>query len=199
MKAFFRVTDLDSMIWYRNIEDMTVDQMKARLLRTEPPNDSMKIGTAWHKILENPEKEIDSIEQDGITFRIDCDCQIFLPQIREIRADKTYIIGNNEVTLSGGCDGISGNKIIDHKLTFHENLDTYFESYQWRAYLDIFNADIFEYYIYSAKETKDEIVINNVSSIKMYRYPAMIANLKLGIQDLLEFVNQHVPELRGLQ
>jgi hypothetical protein len=200
MEATFRVIDLDSMIWYRNIEDMTIDQMRARLLKTDPPNDSMLMGSAWHKVLENPQREIDSIEQDGFKFKVVCDCQIILPQIREIRAEKVYRIGQDNITLSGGCDGISGNKITDHKLTFHENLDTYFDSYQWRAYLDIFNADIFEYWIYQAKEDDGVILIRDISSIKMYRYPEMRSDVEHGIQDLLDFVKEYVTDrLRGMR
>lgn len=198
MKTTFRVTDLDSMLWFLKLENMTVEDMRKRLTHTEPPNEKMAIGTAWHSILEDPPDSISEIEKNGITFRIECEYGVILPQVREIRAEAVYHIGHDEITLSGGCDGISGNIITDHKLTFRENLDTYFESYQWRAYLDIFNADIFQYYLYSAKQSKDAVVITDMSEIKMYRYPELKDDVIKGIRDLLIFVNEYIPEFRSM-
>lgn len=195
MKALFRVTDLDSMIWYNNLENMSVADMRERLLRTGAPNAKMEIGTTWHSILEDAPDYIDIVEKNGIKFNIHADSQIIMPQIKEIRVNKVYMVDGDEIELSGKCDGITGNLITDHKLTFHEDVETYFDSYQWRAYLDIFNADVFQYYIYSAKEDKDCIAINNVSTLKMYRYPEMYDDIVKGIRDLVRFVKSHVPEL----
>lgn len=188
------VTDLDSLIWFKKIETMSVQDMRGRLLRTQPPNDAMRKGTAWHSVLENPPNEIIEVKRDGFIFKVMCDATIKLPQIREIRANKRYMIDDIEIVLTGGTDGVTGNKITDHKLTFKPNPDTYFDSYQWRAYLDIYNADIFEYIIYSAKETDNEITIYDISSLFMYRYPEMENDLIKGIRDLVEFCKEHVPE-----
>ncbi|MDA3834479.1 MAG: hypothetical protein PF495_13925 [Spirochaetales bacterium] len=190
------VTDLDSMIWYRRIEGMTVDDMRGRLLRTAEPNDQMRTGTAWHAILENPPAEIETIMRGGFTFRVDCDAELTVPQIREIRASKTYHVDGVDVRLTGGCDGISGNVVTDHKLTFKPKPENYFGSYQWRAYLDIYEADIFEYVIYSAKHDRKtgEVVIHDISTMRMYRYPEMISDIMGGILDLVRFFKEHVPE-----
>ena len=190
----FHVTDLDSLIWYYKLENMSVDDMRSRILRTGEANEKMAMGTAWHKILEDPPDELITVEMDGYTFNIKCDAEIQLPQTREIRSTKKYLIDGEEVILTGGCDGISGIKITDHKLTFRENTETYFDSYQWRAYLDIYNASIFEYWLYSATQKSNEITINNISSIKMFRYPEMIKDLEDGIRNLLNFVKEYVPE-----
>jgi hypothetical protein len=195
MELTLHVTDLDGWVWFKRIESMSIEDMRGRLLRTEPPNEKMKMGTAFHSVLENPPDEIDIIEKDGYTFKIDCDAEIMLPQIREVRQTKTYSVSGADVTLTGKTDGITGNKVIDHKLTFNPNPETYFDSYQWRAYLDIYNADVFEYYIYSAKEKKGVVTICDVSTMPMYRYPAMVDDLVGGIAELLEFIRNHVPEM----
>lgn len=189
------VTDLDSFQWYKKIESMTKDEMIGRLLRTEPPNEKMRMGTAFHSILENPPDELDVVEKDGYTFIIECDAEITIPQIREIRAKKTYTVDNVDVTLTGGCDGITANKISDHKLTFRPNPENYFDSYQWRAYLDIYNADIFEYLIYHGNAKGNNVKIKDVSTMSLYRYPGMVDDLKAGIAELLEFVRAYVPEI----
>ena len=195
MKTTLHVTDLDAYLWYQRIESMTADELRGRLLRTEPPNAAMLAGTAWHSILENPPDEISTIERNGFTFRVECDAEIALPQVREIRASKSYLVDGVKVTLTGGCDGISGNVVKDHKLTFRPNPETYAESYQWRAYLDIYNANIFQYLLYHAIEKPDAIVIRDVSTMHFYWYPGIRADLEIGIRDLLGFVRERVPEM----
>jgi hypothetical protein len=191
---YFTTTDIDSLVWYNKLEDMTIDDIRQRILRTSPTNEKMKIGTAWHLILESPPEEINTIERDGIIFRVDCEKTIILPQIREIRANKIYYINSEEINISGQCDGISGNKITDHKLTFNPNIETYFDSYQWKSYLDIFNADIFEYILYLAKEEKGVVVIKDVITFCVYRYPNMQEDLIKGIGDLVNFAKKYIPE-----
>lgn len=193
--ALFHVTDLDSIVWFHKIETMTVADVIERLLRTAEPNDKMRMGTAWHSILETPPDSIDKVERDGFTFKVDCEASILLPQVREIRAEKTYRIDDLDITLTGGCDGISAKKVSDHKLTFRPNPETYFESPQWRAYLDIYGADVFEYIIYSAKEQKGEVVIYDVSPMTMYRYPELEGDLERSIRGLVDFCKDHIPEL----
>lgn len=192
----FHVTDLDGLIWYRRIENMGLDEIKGRLLRTAEPNEQMQIGTAWHSILENPPDEIRKIERNGFRFRVDCDFSLELPQIREIRAQKSYRIGDYSVSLTGGCDGVSGSLVSDHKLTFKPNPESYFDSYQWKAYLDIFGGDTFRYYIYSARQDRKtgEIVIYDISTMSLYRYPEMQNDLLVGIRELVEFCREWVPE-----
>lgn len=195
MKCILHVTDLDSWLWFKKIDAMPTEEMIGRLLRTEPPNENMLRGTAWHTVLENPNDLIDTIEQDGYKFIIDCEAEIVLPQIREIRTNKTYSIDGIDVTLTGKLDGITIPKITDHKLTFKPNMDTYADSYQWRAYLDIFCADIFEYIIYHGYAKNNIVTIKNISTLKMYRYPKMLEDIKIGISELLNFIKTHVPQM----
>jgi hypothetical protein len=191
------VTDLDSYRWYRIIDSMTIDEMRGRLLRTEAPNDNMLRGTAWHSILENPPSEITSLERDGWIFNVNCDCTLTIPSIREIRVNKRYHIGDYDVTITGKCDGITGNQVDDHKLTFRPNPENYLDAYQWRAYLDLFNADVFRYIVYAAKSNGKQVNIYDVSELKLYRYPSMVDDLILGIKDIVGFIEEHVPEMVG--
>lgn len=196
MKAItLHVTDLDSFLWYNTIESMSADELVGRLKRTSPPNESMLAGTAWHDVLENPPDEITEIERNGFKFIIECDAEITIPQIREIRANKHYLIDGIDVVLTGGCDGVTGNKISDHKLTFNPKPENYLDSYQWRSYLDIYNAGVFQYNIYHGVKKPDAIYIKNVSSMQFYRYPKMIEYVENGIRELVGFIETHAPEM----
>lgn len=194
-RLLLHVTDLDGFVWYYRLEDMSVDEMRARLLRQSEPNRQMLAGTAFHSVLENPPDALDVVERNGFKFRFDCDAEIVLPQSREIRSNKEYDIDGIIVTLTGKYDGASLPEITDHKLTFKPNPEIYLNAYQWKAYLSIFNADVFKYYIYSASDSGDEIVIKDVSTLKMYRYPEMEQDLTHGIRQLTNFIKEYVPEM----
>ena len=193
------VTDLDQLLWFRRIEAMTTEELVSRLRREEPPNRAMAMGTAWHSVLENPPAdELLAVERDGFTFLVECDAEITLPQIREIRAEKTYLIDGLTVTLTGGCDGITGNVVTDHKLTARPDPEKYLDSYQWRAYLEIYSADVFEYILYHAldrgEEKGNQVIIKDVSPFRFYRYPGMENDLLAGIREFVEFARVHLPE-----
>jgi hypothetical protein len=186
-------TDLDGWVWYNRLDSMTKDEFIGRLLRTDPPNFKMLAGTAFHSIMENPPDLISTINKDGFTFIVDCDVEIQLPQVREIRANKTYFVNGVYVTLTGGTDGITGNRVDDHKLTFDPKPENYFDSYQWRAYLDIYNADMFKYILYHGVEDGNTITIKDVSTMFMYRYPNMQNDLMYKISELLLFTRDNIP------
>ena len=189
------VTELDQLIWFRKLESMTTEDLIARLRREEPPNRAMAMGTAWHAVLEEPpEDEILMVSRDGFTFIVETEASITLPQVREIRAEKTYIVDGLPVTLTGGCDGISGNVVYDHKLTDRPNPEKYFDSFQWRAYLDIFGADTFRYVLWHALDKKDTVIIRDVSEFPIYRYPTMRDDLMVGLHDFVHFARQYLPE-----
>lgn len=193
------VTDLDQLIWFRRIEAMETDELISRLRREAPPNRAMAMGTAWHSILEQPpEDELAAVERDGFNFLVECEAEIALPQIREIRAEKTYLIDGIEVTLTGGCDGITGNVVTDHKLTARPDPEKYLDSYQWRAYLDIYGADVFEYILYHAldrgEDKGNQVIIKDVAPFRFYRYPNMHDDLIVGIREFVEFAREHLPE-----
>lgn len=190
------VTDLDQLVWYYRIESMTVEELRGRLLRTEPANEAIEIGTIWHDLMENPPDEISTVEHKGWKFNVTCDDSITIPTVREIRTKKEYKIDGCVVTLTGKCDGIDQPTMIDHKLSFKPNPESYFGAYQWRAYLDMFNSDRFSYYIYHAKKTgPKEVLIFNVDRITMYRYPGMEDDLRTSIVNAVDFIKRYVPEM----
>lgn len=189
------VTDLDQLLWFRKLENMTTEELVSRLRREAPPNRAMAMGTAWHSILEEPqEDELLMVKRDGFTFIVEADACLTLPQVREIRAEKTYIVDGIPVTLTGGCDGISGTVVYDHKLTARPDPEKYFDSYQWRAYMDIFDAEIFRYVLWHAKDDGDSILIRSVDEFPVYRYPTMRDDLMVGLHEFVQFAREHLPE-----
>ena len=194
-KLCIRVTDLDAYRYYLNSE-MTEKEFIDRLKRKSKPNEAMLKGTAWHKVLEDVQEDLDGVvEQNGFKFNISFDGSIEIPQIKEIRAGANFVINGVSVYLAGGCDGITGLKITDHKLTFNPKIDRYAESMQWRSYLFIYNASIFEYIIYSAKETDNFIEIYDISKLNFFSYPSIGDDVFEATKELVYFIQENASEL----
>jgi len=188
-------SDLDQMVWYYRMLNMSTDDLCQRLLHKAEPNEKMRVGTLWHEVLENSTGDIDEIDHGGYHFKVLADAHITLPKLKEDKSTIDYQIGDVLVTLVGKVDAIDCFKIIDHKATFKApNLDTYMESYQWKAYLEIFKHNVFEYIAYQCKIKGKTVSIVNVDKLKMYRYPGMKMDLFCGIIDLLDFFKAYLPE-----
>lgn len=190
-------TDLDGWMWYNRMESMETSEFISRLKREGKTNERMLMGVAWHSLLENPPPTIELVEKNGFVFRVECEGELCKPQVSEVKTTKTYLVNGISVTLVGKCDTIDGNVVGDYKLTFRPNPESYFDAYQWKAYLSIYNADKFLYHVFSAKPGKaeNEVIIKDFSTMSLYRYPEMEDDLIIGMSELLEFITENCPEL----
>lgn len=191
----FHVTDLDALAYYEASETMELPELLSRLRRESEPPVAAKIGTAWHKVLEHADSALSEIEQDGFQFRVEAHADIVLPQIRELRCCRSLDIGGVPVMMIGTTDGISGNVVTDHKLTFRPDPLRYENAMQWRCYLWLFEATRFDYLIYGAKMGNDNsVIIRSVDSVSFYRYPAMESDIFCAVAHFVEFARSHLPE-----
>ena len=182
------VTHIDQYIYYKNTEEMTLDDLIERLKPTAEPTEPMKIGTAFHTILETMEGELDEIEQDGYKFKFDLDAEITIPKIQEIKAEKQY----GSTTVVGKVDAIGGLMVDDHKTTSQFKVENYADSYQWRLYLDIFGANVFRYNIFSRRENKDGVqVIRALDVLPLHRYPLLEIDVKAMVAEYAFFADIH--------
>lgn len=174
-------------------EEPTLDDLINSILSNEP-TEAMLVGTAFHKALETAlEGEFDTLEANGYTFRLP-DAAIELPQVREFRAYKDY----DGLTVTGQVDGIFGRKIIDHKTTSRFDAEGYMAGVQWRFYLDIFGADVFQWNIFERKETGErEYALSVPHELTAYRYPALHDDCQRFAAGFLEFAQKHLPSDAG--
>lgn len=191
-------SELDQYSYYLSNDDMPLQVFLERLRKKEPPTDRMLAGRAWHKFLENAgDGSHDSATQDGFKFKITADADFELPPVRELKAVKNYRFGDLAVTLVGVVDGMAGRRVIDHKLTWNPNLDRLVNAWQWRCYLEIFGADIFEYMVYTAKDIKGDardIEVSHIERFDLYRYPDMGRDIECFVADFAAFVEEWLPE-----
>lgn len=189
-------TDIDQLRYFRDTDDMELADLIARLKHLMPSSEAMEAGTALHAALETAEPgTVDGFTHDGFTFSFECDAELDLPPMREMKATREYLIDDVVVTLVGKVDGIHGRAIQDHKFTAQFDADRYLGSFQWRGYLEIFGADAFRWNIFEARESAPKnYLIRNVHKLTMHRYPGMGQDVERDIREFVVFARDHLPE-----
>jgi hypothetical protein len=209
------VTDLDQYRIWLEMEDVGPEWLIDRLTKFEP-SQAMEAGSAFHKCLEVATADLAVATADGFTFNFDLEASIELTNIRELKIVREVISG---VFLVGRVDAVIGNCIRDYKATERYDAERYFESMQWRAYLDLFEVDAFEYSIFEIKEesARDRKVrqahsdddegdnlfgtdtqvashlytVRDYHSLKMYAYPGLHDDVLRCVSDLADFIRRH--------
>lgn len=190
------VSDLDALRYWRNSEDMDLGAILRRLRKEEPPTEAMMAGSAFHAFLENAgELNAVNITQDGFRFHFAIDGAIALPPIRELKAEKVYMIDGEPMELVGVVDGMFGTLVEDHKLTARYDAENYTDALQWRCYLDMFDAESFRYNIFEARKNSDGVyVVRAFYPMTFFRYPDLQSDVTTALRDFLGFAKAHLPE-----
>lgn len=195
-------TDIDALRFYLYPPipetEIELGELLARLRREQPPTPAMLAGTALHKALENAAAgDHKGFASDDYTFSFEIDADLDLPDIREMKATREYLIDGCEVTLVGKVDGIHGKRIDDHKLTERFDAEKYLDSYQWRIYLEVFGADEFRWNVFEGRPTVEggkDYLIRAVHPLRMRRYPGIAADVERELHRFVAFARDHMPE-----
>lgn len=189
------VTELDLYRRYRGDEEGDLELLLRQLRRAEPPSRAMQAGRAFHTILENakPGQVLERAEQDGFFFRFDVDCALPLPRVRELKGEPVMPTSIGPVTLVGVVDGLDG-YVRDYKLTARFDAERYADSYQWRCYLVMFNAQRFDYDVFEQREDGDTFCIHAYHPMRLYAYPGMHEDVLRELDAFARFAYQHLPE-----
>jgi hypothetical protein len=192
-------SDIDSFRYFMAAEDGDLGDLLARLRRQTPPSEAMLAGTALHKALETGEAgTLTEIECDGYHFDIAFDGQLDLSPTRETKATRDYEIGGHVITLVGKVDGIHGRRIEDHKFTSRYDAERFLGGYQWRTYLELFDADRFRWNVFEGREVGERhYTITNFHQLGMSRYPGMGDDVVRELGRYVEFAERHLPEMYG--
>lgn len=194
------VTDIDALRFYLHppVPEMEIEleALLRRLRREEPPTPAMLAGTAFHTALETIEDgDHDGFVVGDYTFSFNLDASIDLPIIRETKGELDVIVGDCRATLVGKVDGVYGKRVDDHKLTERFDAEKYLDSFQWKAYLHIFDADEFRWNIFEAVEgAPKNYVIRNFHPLKIHRYPGMAEDVERELREFVLFARDHLPE-----
>jgi len=190
------VTEIDALRWFRADEEADLVDFLRRLRKEEPPTEAMLAGTALHKALETAtEGEVKGFSVDGFSFSFDADATIDLPAIREIKGVTEYRVGDTTAVVVGKVDAIHGRRIDDHKFTARYDAERFLDSYQWRIYLDIFDADEFRWNVFEGRESAPRnYIINAVHPLIMHRYPGLWQDVTREVAGFVQFARRFLPE-----
>ncbi len=190
----YRVSHLEAFRQWREDEDAELSDLVEKVMGEWEPSEAMKAGTAFHKALEHAGPGLtDLLIADGYVFHIECDCDLEIADIREIRASKTYIVDGLPIVVSGQLDAIDGKRIDDHKTTGRFDPDRYLSGYQWRLYLDIFEADVFRWNVFEVVKTADipdrqDWSVFGSHRLEQHRYPQLADDCQRLVADFARLV-----------
>jgi len=168
-----------------------------RFITTDEPSEKMRVGTAFHAAIEAAQDgNHDTFSAHGYTFLLP-DAEIVLPAIREQRVAKDY----GALKVTGKADCVEGKIVYDHKTTSKVDLDRYMDGYQWRYYLDLFEADVFQwnvFQIYEAKREGENVYrVAEPQVLRAYRYPELQQDCVRLAEEFLEFATRmNLPDAR---
>lgn len=191
------VTELDAYRRWMADEEAPIEALLAQLRKESPPTEAMLAGIALHKALEHAEPgAFGSLEADGYRFDFDANIDLALPELREIKAEKVYFVDGLDVTVVGKVDTLRGRTVGDHKSTGRFDAERFLDTYQWRFYLDIFDADVFEWTAFEMAEQPEPKVykVFGFHPLRQYRYAAMHNDCMALLRDFVSFARAHLPE-----
>ena len=194
-------TNIDAYRFYREDENeyTSLEKLIAQLRREEPPSEKMLVGSAFHKALEiADEGNLKFLSQDGYSFEFLKDVTIDLPEIRELKATAEWMVDGTPITLVGVADCVSGQRIEDHKTTYSTfDAEKYLNTFQWRIYLELFEADVFRWNVFEMKQdTKNfkHYLIRDVHQLMAYCYPGMRQDVERELKLFVDFAREYLPE-----
>lgn len=194
------VTTIEAYRLWREGDWMPLEDLEARIRGDGEVNEAMLRGTAFHHVIEAPEKCLDYVDgtyrADGWTFSGVEPVLEVLPYdagaVQEAKA--TMVVGG--VTVSGVADALHGVDVYEAKCTKRVDVDRYMAGFQWRAYLLAFEAQRCHYVLAECKDGKGEreVVVKGAHLLTLYRYPELEHDVRMLVDECADFVRA-----RGLE
>lgn len=194
------VTDLETFRYWKERDEGTVPELIAELRGQKEPTHEMLASRAFHSLLERVEPGTDLerlTHPDGWVFEFDIDSDLYVPPIRELKAEVPWKTPSGLVTLVGKVDNMNGLTVADYKLSERFEAERYTDSFQWRAYLAMFHARRFVYDVFQCRyhpQNPYHVTIFYLHHFPLDRYPEMLVDLDDAIDELAAFVKEHVQE-----
>lgn len=183
-----RVTQLEQFRKYLTFSSYVTEQDVIATLSGEfKGNNKTRIGTAGHRIIESgTEALVADIRKDSFIIPVDDQYYSrFSPQqtdmlmqhreslhgaFHELKHGKTYHTRHYPVHIGGTQDLIHGITIRDTKFAFRRpDAYNYWNSCQWKFYLEFLGLDVFYFDLFEFKGYKDEMLLN-VSGLELIQH-----------------------------
>lgn len=188
-------TMLEAFRRYNTNEFMSFDDLLATLRGKVEPNAAMEFGTAVHALLEFRPKWEGAMFMAGHEFDTDSIIRAHTwtdqDYLTEVTGHKVYEIDGDIVYLRCMADAVFGRKVVDYKITQSSISDTklqgYQDSMQWKAYLEVFDADEFGYSVQQWKQRDSIWYLEDVQWVTCTRYEGLQYDVANAVKELYHF------------
>jgi hypothetical protein len=173
----------------------TTEKLIADLKAPWVTNRLMELGTAFHAIMENPDKAIigkNTVTMNGYEFPLDVisKCYENINSAFPFESYNTiiYVAKGEKIEVVTKCDQLEGLIINEHKTKWGEfKQEEYESSCQWKMYLESFGATAVRFKVFALTD-KRPIVLRDIHIFDCYDYPELrLDNLTL-VEDFVEFI-----------
>lgn len=189
------VTVVEAYRLWRDTGDwMALADLEATIKHETVANEKMLRGSAFHAVLEAPVR-VEAMgeayyEAQGYRFSAaGMDGVLALMPEGRVPETKAEVLIDG-VTLVGKADAIHGVVGYEAKCSERVDVEKYFDSFQWRAYVRMFNLASVIYILAQGRDTGGGfIVIDSVLPMTLYRYPKLnddVRRLMLECADFIE-------------
>lgn len=187
------ITTIEAFRLWRDTGDwMSLEDFEATVKRATVPNEKMLRGSAFHKVLETCKGETALVyEADGFRFSGDG-----MPTVldlwphhgaKEVKATMDV----DGITVVGQADSLIGTEVWEAKCVERIDVDKYEDSFQWRAYLKLYNASVCRYVLAEGRDIGHrDIIVSSCLPMPMYRYKSLDDDVRRLTSECAEFIEQ---------
>jgi hypothetical protein len=158
-------------------------------------------GRIYHVTIET-QAEVDgrharAKEVVDLAFELPDDRAVPVLPVREMKIERVYQTPVGPVLVKGRVDGFDNIEVMDYKFTGQPDLEALAETYQWRIYLDILDAQRFRWEVFTMRDPlRDETAwrICEVQSFTQFRYPNLQADVARAVAEAAVAIDTYAPE-----
>ena len=198
------ITTVEAFRLWRDTGDwMALETLEAQIRREAPQTEKMLRGIAFHAILEHPQACREETPF-GVQYRVGARDGtkefVFAGEGIDLVLTHWPTGGSPEVkstvdvdgiTLVGVADALWANEVYEAKCTEKIDVDNYFESFQWRALLKLYNATVARYVLAQGRDTGGRFIVidsDGVLPLPIYRYPKLDEDVRRLTLECADFV-----------
>lgn len=173
---------------------ISLDTLRTQLLRLEPPNDLMALGTKFHELLQadtvTPKQCQPQFEYNQVLdarSKIDYRCKAFEVKLRSVMETFDGV----PVVVTGVADQLLPGVVVEYKTRYSPfQYESYANSMQWRLYCVLFDVPAVNYKVWEMKRIEETnfCSVKSFNDFTLYTYPSLHSEVRESITELVRLL-----------